>query len=119
MKAIAVLTMFFLPGTFIAVGSLAFSTAISHNRHPSHAFFVMPLFNWEASNTGSVMSSRIWIYWAVTIPATILVWYLFQEWRNRIKRKSSTADFMVWLRSGNLKIDEEMADTHRMKATND
>ena len=71
------------------------------------------------------MNSRIWIYWAVTIPAAIFVlavwrvWYLFQEWRNRIKGKSSTADFMVWLRSGNLKMDEEMADTHRMKATND
>ncbi|PMD55753.1 uncharacterized protein K444DRAFT_482302, partial [Hyaloscypha bicolor E] len=69
MKAIAVLTMVFLPGTFFA------------------SLSAMPLFDWEASTTLHIMKSRSWIYWAVAIPSTILVlvfwriWFKFDSWR--------------------------------------
>ncbi|KAH9210510.1 hypothetical protein DL95DRAFT_343006, partial [Leptodontidium sp. 2 PMI_412] len=62
MKAIAVLTMAFLPGTFVAV-----------------PFFAMPLFDWQAP-ADSVLSSRLWVYWAVTIPATLVVLIAWRIW---------------------------------------
>jgi heme/copper-type cytochrome/quinol oxidase subunit 2 len=33
----------------------------------------MPLFNWGAPAMGKVMTGHFWIYWAITIPLTILV----------------------------------------------
>lgn len=68
MKAIAVLTMFFLPATFVA------------------AFFAMPLFDWSAAQGSDVVSSRFWIYWVVTVPGTLVVlglwraWWAFDSW---------------------------------------
>ena len=68
MKAIAVLTMFFLPATFLAT------------------FFAMPFFNWDAEMQNGVVKDRLWIYWAVTAPATLLVlgcwrvWWKFTNW---------------------------------------
>ncbi|KAH7016339.1 uncharacterized protein B0I36DRAFT_388959 [Microdochium trichocladiopsis] len=51
-KSIAVLSMFFLPSTFV---SAIFSTS----------FF-------EFQDSGWAMSDKFWIYWAVVIPATLL-----------------------------------------------
>lgn len=71
MKAIAVLTMCFLPGTFVS------------------ALFAMPMFHWDAESRSDVVSHRFWIYWAVTIPGTLSVlfvwrlWWRFEEWRMR------------------------------------
>jgi Mg2+ and Co2+ transporter CorA len=62
MKTIAVMTMLFLPGTFIA------------------ALFAMPLFQWTESK---VIQKSFWIYWAFTIPATALVfivWNVLTSW---------------------------------------
>ncbi|CZR56162.1 uncharacterized protein PAC_06050 [Phialocephala subalpina] len=52
MKAIAVLTMFFLPGTFLAT------------------IFAMPLFNWD-SNDGPRTKDGFKLYWAIAIPLTV------------------------------------------------
>ena len=71
MKAIALLTMLFLPGTFVS------------------AIFGMPMFNWDAERERDVVSHRFWIYWAVTVPGTLAVlivwrlWWVFDEWRVR------------------------------------
>ncbi|KAH8810749.1 hypothetical protein F5884DRAFT_875544 [Xylogone sp. PMI_703] len=68
MKIIAVLTTFFLPGTFMAT------------------FFAMPLFNWSQPSISQVTSHHFWIYWAVTVPltlvtiASVIAWAL---WHNR------------------------------------
>lgn len=62
MKTIAVMTMLFLPGTFFA------------------ALFTMPLFQWTESK---VIQKSFWIYWAFTIPATALVfivWNVLTSW---------------------------------------
>ena len=61
MKTLAAVTVVFLPGTFVA------------------SLFSMSMFDWQA-NAESVLTSRFWIYWAVTIPltlATICAWYLW------------------------------------------
>jgi hypothetical protein len=58
MKTIAFMTMAFLPATFFA------------------ALFALPLFDWSAS---PVIQKRFWVYWATTLPVTLLVfiiWYI-------------------------------------------
>jgi Mg2+ and Co2+ transporter CorA len=62
MKTIAAVTMAFLPGTFVA------------------SFFAMPMFNWQAASTHQVVSPRVWIYWAVTIPLTTLTFVAWWGW---------------------------------------
>ncbi|KAF2728631.1 hypothetical protein EJ04DRAFT_556623 [Polyplosphaeria fusca] len=62
MRTIAIMSIIFLPGTFVA------------------SFFSMSMFNWQASKAEPVVSSRFWIYWAVTLPLTIAVflgWYIW------------------------------------------
>jgi hypothetical protein len=67
----------------------------------------MPLFNWDATSSSSVLDSRFWIYWAVTVPATFIVlllwrmWFKFDEWRaNHGEGNSFYRDAILWLRSG-------------------
>ncbi|KAF7532267.1 hypothetical protein G7054_g8122 [Neopestalotiopsis clavispora] len=63
MKTVAVLTMIFLPGTFVA------------------AFLSMPLFEWNA-DTGAYPSSTPfqWIYWVITLPLTIILMIGWRAW---------------------------------------
>lgn len=63
MKAIAAVTMCFLPGTFVA------------------SLFAMPMFDWNAPPNHS-LSNRFWIYWAVTIPLTVVVIGVWFIWIN-------------------------------------
>ena len=68
MKTMAALTMFFLPGTWAA------------------ALFAMPLFDWSAQPGEAVINERLWIYWALVAPLTMLVlllWWGWKEWRSR------------------------------------
>jgi O-antigen/teichoic acid export membrane protein len=68
MKSIAILTMIVLPGTFLST------------------LFAMPLFNWDAEAWSEVAKPRFWIYWAITVPLTIMTittWQLWQRWRDR------------------------------------
>lgn len=62
MKAIAIVTMFFLPGTFLS------------------SLFAIPVFDWDALHGNQVVNGRIWVYWAFTIPLTILVVALYLIW---------------------------------------
>ncbi|UKZ77752.1 hypothetical protein TrVFT333_005478 [Trichoderma virens FT-333] len=68
MKIIALLTTFFLPGTFIA------------------SFFAMPLFDWSEPSLNHVTTRHFWVFWAVTGPVTlatmagVIAWAL---WNNR------------------------------------
>lgn len=68
MKTISILTMLFLPGTYIA------------------ALFAIPVFNWDADPGTSVVNYRFWYYWATTVPLTALVllsWLLWDPVRQR------------------------------------
>ncbi|KAF3765415.1 hypothetical protein M406DRAFT_67859 [Cryphonectria parasitica EP155] len=73
MKIIALITAAYLPGTFVAT------------------LFSMGMFNWKANDGSGSSSSSIspdfWIYWAVTVPLTIVtlvgwaIWWKFEEYR--------------------------------------
>lgn len=61
MKAIAVMTMGFLPGTFLA------------------ALFALPTLQWDSS---LVIQENFWVYWAFAIPSTVLVFGVW-FWHSR------------------------------------
>ncbi|WPG99167.1 Hypothetical protein R9X50_00197800 [Acrodontium crateriforme] len=63
MKTIAVLTLTFLPGTAVA------------------SFFSMNgMFNWPAGKDGEIASPLLWIFFAVTIPLTIIIYLVWIVW---------------------------------------
>ena len=85
MRTIAVMSITFLPGTFVAV-----SVDIEHPPKKNtdltrQSFFSMSMFNWQASGTEPVLSSRFWIYWAVTLPLTLLVLSVWLSWLHQHK----------------------------------
>lgn len=62
MKTIAIMTMIFLPATFFA------------------ALFAVPSLQW---NSERIVTDRFRLYWAFTIPATVLVltlWAVITNW---------------------------------------
>ncbi|KAL9613337.1 MAG: hypothetical protein Q9167_002098 [Letrouitia subvulpina] len=65
MKTLAIVTVTFLPGTFIA------------------ALFDIPVFDWEAKTRTAIVSHRFWMYWAVTIPLTLLTILPLVLWTKR------------------------------------
>jgi hypothetical protein len=72
MKTLAFLTTLFLPGTFIAT---MFSTG---------------MFSWQGSSDDSgskkVVSNLFWVYWAFTVPLTVIVavgWRLWWSWEKK------------------------------------
>ncbi|KAH7011528.1 hypothetical protein EDB80DRAFT_775513 [Ilyonectria destructans] len=67
MKTLAVVTMFFLPGSFIS------------------ALFSTPCFDWAKVNTdddsiGVASTPQFNLYWAITIPMTLLTFLLYFAW---------------------------------------
>ncbi|KAF2489984.1 hypothetical protein BU16DRAFT_447140, partial [Lophium mytilinum] len=61
-KTLAFLTLAFLPATFIS------------------AVFSMSFFNFNPQNGKWTLSSKFWVYWAVTIPVTLLTILLWSLW---------------------------------------
>jgi hypothetical protein len=43
----------------------------------------MNMFNWQAVQGESVVTSRFWIYWAVTIPFTFIILGIWLAWLRR------------------------------------
>ena len=95
MKSIALLTMVFLPGTFMAVSFLPPSQISDiQNTHSSpsiQTFFSMTFFEWnpDKEKGQSIVSSKIWIYFIFTgifTLATLGLWTWFAN-KKRIHRK--------------------------------
>lgn len=66
MKTIAIITMAFLPATFVAT------------------LFAMPMLSWSDTQ-GHIISRQFWVYWSVEIPLTFtvfLVWLGWWYWRS-------------------------------------
>jgi len=71
------------------------------------------MFDWTSSPNSLVVHSAFWIYWVITISATVLVlgiwrtWYVFEEWRQSLTQKGRLyKDFGLWIRSWSKKQDE-------------
>ncbi|OTB18144.1 hypothetical protein K445DRAFT_243662 [Daldinia sp. EC12] len=79
MKVIAIMTMAFLPATFFA------------------ALFDLPTLAWDQPQ---VITNNFWVYWAFTLPTTLLIfalWYILNE-----------HNLFRWLRRKNKGSDIEM-----------
>jgi hypothetical protein len=93
MKSIALLTMVFLPATFISVcisTLIIFSTALTQlQAFFSTTFFTFGEEGWQTSN-------RLWIYWVITVPATVIVVIIWNLWlaHSRVQKylKSGSKD---------------------------
>jgi len=79
MRTIAILTLLFLPGTFIST------------------LLAMPFFSvLTDSETGAErwsVSNKFWIYWAITAPITIITvssWLVWQFWESKFMKPSGS-----------------------------
>jgi hypothetical protein len=93
MKTVAMVTMVFLPGTFVA------------------SFFAMPMLNWDATALHEIVTPRFWIYWIVTVPLTIVV---FAVWwvRQKVKEGKETKaekEREILLNEGRTEVIKEVA----------
>ncbi|KAF2801889.1 uncharacterized protein BDZ99DRAFT_577333, partial [Mytilinidion resinicola] len=44
------------------------------------SFFSMSMFDWRAPQWTSIVSKRMWIYWTVSIPLTLIIIVIWQLW---------------------------------------
>jgi hypothetical protein len=94
MKTIAVLSMLFLPGTFVAVSvSKSFTFLPLPAANACKAIFAMPVFNWDG-NGGPISNVGLKYYVAVALPLTSVVLVLWSlamvlPWRNWLRKLQS------------------------------
>jgi hypothetical protein len=83
MKALALIGVLYLPGTFIS------------------GIFGMSFFNYNPPNNNSaewMMSDKFWIYWAITIPVTIftvMLWAMLDETVEMYKKSIKKVKFAL------------------------
>lgn len=74
MKTLAIVTMFFLPGSFVS------------------ALFSMPMFKWDKADPNSPfigvgLLPQFSLYWAITLPLTVVTFCLYFMWLWQLKRE--------------------------------
>jgi Mg2+ and Co2+ transporter CorA len=77
MKTIAVVSLLFLPPTFVA------------------SFFAMPLFDWNAPTADTILSARFWMFWAVSAPLTVVIcviWILWYQHKKKHTKEHNLAE---------------------------
>ena len=84
MKTIAVMTLFFLPCTAVAVGN---HTSLRYTPRVLilvQAIFSTPFFYFrnDSDETSMGISPQFWLIWVISVPLTVVVvfsWYLYQK----------------------------------------
>jgi hypothetical protein len=101
MKTITIITLIFLPPTFVAVRqmNLRLLLVAYEPLMVEQVIFSMSMFNWQAdgSNGDQIMSKYIWVYFVVTVPLTmivLLVWIMWVKWSGK-KQKERWAEYRV------------------------
>lgn len=94
MKAIALLTMVFLPGTYIAVClpcPIFLNEALSQHWN-EQTLFAMPFFEFPTPSSDVNLKPHFWIYWAITIPLTLTVLIIYLAYLLWIGRRHREED---------------------------
>ncbi len=78
MRSIAIVTMLFLPGAYIAVGIPVL--VLNSIFLTLQTLFSMNMFDWQAQGDEKVLSGNFWVYWAVTLPVTAIVLAVWAVW---------------------------------------
>ena len=93
MKTVAVVTLTFLPATFVSVGPEYYVPSVCHSLIEQQALFSMSFFNFSPGATDAgdgiwTVSDKIWLYWLVAIPLTAVtmgIWFFWQHhWHREI-----------------------------------
>ncbi|RFU31736.1 hypothetical protein B7463_g4618, partial [Scytalidium lignicola] len=95
-KMLSLLGTIFLPGTYIA------------------SMFSTTFFNFQnASDMNSDVSPRFWIYWAVTIPATLIIVSIWYIWERRRESRYDRED--VDLEKGSEDLERMIMEAMRKR----
>jgi len=81
--------------------------------------FSSSFFNFRtASDPGSIVSPRFWIYWAVTIPATAIIVGAWYQWEKRRARryKQEEADVEKDVETGWNEMEKKLMEEMRERA---
>ncbi|KAM3556462.1 hypothetical protein MY1884_005047 [Beauveria asiatica] len=97
MKTLAIVTMFFLPGSFVS------------------AMFSMPMFKWDkadpdSSSIGVGLLPQFGLYWVITLPLTIATFCLYLMWLWYLTRQRDREVVVVPLKSVDSSDGEEGQD---------
>jgi hypothetical protein len=74
-KSITVLTIFFLPATFFSVSGRIWFLRLKCAHFNMKALFSTTFFTF--GDDGWEVSDKIWLYWAVTVPTTVIVLLIY------------------------------------------
>ena len=89
MKTIAVLTLTFLPATFVSVWKFSLPCQVLQQLTTMQAVFSMTFFNFTPGNEAHpeawVVSEKIWIYWVISLPLTIVTILFWFMWRRKFE----------------------------------
>ena len=92
MRTIAIVSLFFLPATFVA------------------SFFAMPIIDWSGDSQSPIVSRWFWIYWVVSVPLTCvivvgwLVWYKKQRREEKRLEEKAQTDLEMQIRDKRSRI---------------
>ena len=79
MKAVTVVTLIFLPATFVSVRSTTYQESTAYPVFfPSQTIFSMGFFSFDQGQI--VVSQQVWIYAACTLPLTFVVLGVSYAW---------------------------------------
>jgi hypothetical protein len=94
MRTISILGVVFLPGTFVAVCSFPFTSPKREKTRTDRrlqSILSTSFFDFKTS-VGEDISSKFWIYWAITIPLTLIVLAAWIYWYQINKRSHEAMD---------------------------
>jgi hypothetical protein len=93
MRVITIVTLFFLPGTFISVSIFAFNSSATLIASVK-TLMSTPIISFEAGSQslsqGSISTGALGFFAAVSVPlmlATLLAWWVFYWWEGRRERR--------------------------------
>ena len=91
MKTIAVLTLTFLPATFVSVWKFSLPRQVLQQLTALQAVFSMTFFDFSPRNEAHpeawVVSEKIWIYWVISLPLTIVTILSWFTWQRKFRRR--------------------------------
>lgn len=93
MKAIAVVTMTFLPATFVAVSRPALIRLqdLNFTKLSLQSIFSMSFFHFEPSvgdmKESFVVSGKFWMYWVLAAPLSITALGFWKFWDGKLDRQ--------------------------------
>ena len=98
MKILAVLTMCFLPGTFVAT---LFSMTVFDSDANGNTNSTQEQQQQQQQQTG-VVSSKFWVYWAIAVPLTLLTFTICAAWLmfERVRQRKQNRDAELSLEDG-------------------